>query len=322
MDMLQKHGFYVGLLAVLGVYIVAYLVLIAPMQKTITRETNNLKSLVGKMQGYADKPSLPNEAVVRYHEEQKQRINETLQKVLDFYSKRDQAIEKWFPEIDEKLPKGSVKVPELDFFQAVYAKHRQELLNKYADNKCPLRIAKRSGFAAFELSQQERAQEIQDILQLMLPNKIVTESDMKKLQKQFTLMQGLLEILEAGKLKNLTIFRFSKSREAEEISFVIHNVEVTGAMEYSDIPTLTQEILNNKKEFMVEIASLNIQRDRQYRPKETKIYLKLGESEAEGLERWKKENAGKEDTPLVFVHFICRILDYEEKKPVTEENAG
>lgn len=317
--MLQKNGFYVGLLAVLGVYIMGYLIFIAPMQKAITRETRNLQGVVGKMQEYNSKPSLPNEAVVRYHEQQKQLLSETLQKVVEFYSKRDQAIEKWFSDIEEKVQKG--KVPELDFFQAVYSRQRQELLNKYADAKAALRIAKRSGFA-LDLTPQERAQEIQDILQLVPPNKIVTESDMKRLQKQFCLMQGILETFETGKLKQLSNFRFLKSKELDEASFVVHTLEFTGAMDYSDIPALTQELLNNKRDFMIELSAINIQRDRQYRPQEHTIELKLGESEQEGLERWKKENAGKENLPLVYVHFICRILDYEEKKPVTEENAG
>jgi hypothetical protein len=321
MDILQKHSFYVGLGAVLGVYFLIYVILIAPMSKTITRESGKLSGMLNKMKEYSGKPSLPNEEVVNYHEQQKSLLNENLQKVLSFYSKRDEGLEKWFPEIAGKLQKNSTTVPELDFFQAVYQSERQALINKYADPKCPFVIAKRVDIV--DPSPQGRMQEVQDILPLKTPSKIVTESDMKTAQKEFWLLQGILEILEQSKLKVLTNLRFVREYEAPGVTgatFIVHAVEFSGAIDYPDVSFFVHELLNNKKNFMVELGGVSIQRDRQHRPKVTKIVLLLGESEKDGLERWKQQNQGKQTFPPVFINMGLRILDYQQ--PEKTESGG
>lgn len=319
MDILQKNVFYLGLAALLGVYLVVYFVLIAPMQGTIKKETAKLNKSLSQTGEYLSKKNLANDEVVKYHEERKNLLNESLQKVMAFHAERDKELEKWFPDIEDKLQKAQSKVPELDFFQAVYSRERQELINKYSDPKYPLRIQKRSDFTSIDLNTQERAQEVQDVLPLVIPTKIVTESDMKRVQKQFWLLQGMLGILEQGKMKAMNNYKFQKPREErlgegnEEVSFTIHTVEISGTIEYAVVPALVNELLNNKKKLMVQIGRISIQRDKTYRAPTHTIEVMQGETEKDAMERWRQKQ-GKEEIPTVNITIVCGILDYDEKK--------
>lgn len=311
MEILEKYKFYLILGGVLVGYLLIYMVFVTPISKNITKDLIKLESKKTAVKVFCDKyrqeKRLPTQELVQFHEEHKRKLNETLQSVLAFFSKRDKDIEKWFPEIEKAA--NNTSGPELSVFLEIYDQRRQELINKFVKQDAPFIIGRVLDDDSFE-DTRKKFFAIQDILRLPAPRDIVTETEMKLVQKQYWILVAFLEILERGKLKVLSTYKFTRG-EDKSSQFNVHTLELVGKIDYEDVPFLLQEIFNNPK-LMLEVTAVNVQRDKEYRPPTYVLPIPPGKDEKQVLEEWKKSNKGKDSFPPIFIKLGCRLLDYRE----------
>lgn len=314
---IQKNGFYLALGGVLVVYIISYLLFISPEQQKIKKQSNTLSSKNKQIQEYLNKQSnLPNDKIIEYHKQQRTLLEKNLAESLEFFKEKDKELEKWFDVINETLEKTGNKLPELDYFQVVYAREKNNLINHYLSKTEGLKIskAKKDDFASdLELDPKNKGKEIEAILPFVSPREIVTNSHMKRVQKQFWLIQNFLKFLELGKMKSLTKYKFvNQWQDSVDENFVARTIEVSGNIEYGDIPFLVEAVLNNK-DFLTEITYLGVKRDTAYKPGAILVDVKWGQTEEQALKEYTDKNPDKGNLPLVEVTLRCDVLDYQGK---------
>jgi len=313
---IQKHGFYIALGGVIAIYIIAYLVFVHPASEKIQKQSRNLTAKNNQIQEYLGKKSnLPNDKIIEYHKQQRSLLEKNLTEVLSFFKEKDKELEKWFDVINEDLEKKGNKLPELDYFQVVYAREKNNLINFYLGKTEGLKIgkAKKDDFVSEDFDPKSKVKEIETILPFVSPREIVTNSNMKKVQKQFWLIQKFLEFAELGKMKVLSKYRFvNQWQDSVEEDFITRTVEIVGNIEYGDIPLLIQAILDNKA-FLIDVSYLSVKRDIGYKPESIVVDVKWGQTEDQALKEYATKNPDKGNLPLVEVTLRCDILDYQSK---------
>lgn len=313
---IHKHGFYLALGGIVLVYIFVYLAFINPAGKAIEKQSRILNGKKNQVQEYLNKKEgLPKEKVIQYHKQQKEKLEASLQEALNFFKEKDQAIEKWFDDIQKSLDKSGSKIPELDYFHAVYAREKARLVQSYATKTQGLKIIKNKkdelgGDLDLDLKNKEK--EVESILPLSTNREIVSNAQIKKAQKQFWLIQNFLDILEKGKLKTLTKYQFTNAgQEAGDELFVTRSIEIVGQMNYEDISLLLQTILNNPDFLVTGITYLSIKRDTTYKPEPILIDVKWGQTEEVANEEYMKKKPEK--LPFVEITLRWDVLDYQNK---------
>lgn len=370
MEAIEKNKFYVALgAAVLVCFFICYFSR-SSQQKNLARAQAGLKNIKTTAKKLAE-GKLPNMKIVEYHEKRKAELTQKEKEVIDFLSKSDAEIEKWFESIGysyifnlsskyqadleksqisedlkqefvrhqiafpaepekieiKKNPKGwsiteketqkvyviqkdddtvqnEFKVyqktsnPALQRFRAVYTTEKRNLIGKYLDRKGGLKIGE---------GEEIDPRLIEKILDLP-PDRDIDEGKMKNIQKLFWLKSGILELIEEGKLLNLTKYNFSEP--VKRGIFQHYSVDMEGTIEYAKASLLLQKLLTSKK-FMIEVKSIEIRR-KDWEPKESeKIKVPWDKSENEALEEWKKTNESKFTLPPVVVVINFHIFDYE-----------
>lgn len=313
---IQKHGFYVALGGVIAIYIIAYLLFVRPDSIKIYKQSRILKGKNGQIQQYLGRQSnLPNDKIIEYHKEQRSLLEKNLTEALNFFKEKDKELEKWFKLINEDLEKKGNKLPELDYFQVVYAREKNDLINDYLSKTEGLKIGKpkKDDFTSEDFDPKSKVKEIENVLPFVSPREIVTNSNMKKVQKQFWLIQRFLEFCELGKMKILSKYKFLEQwQDSIEEDFITRKIEITGNMEYGDIPFLIQAILDNKF-FLIDITYLGIKRDIDYKPESIVVDVKWGQTEEQAKKEYTTKNPDKGTLPLVEVTLRCDVLDYQSK---------
>ncbi len=314
---IQKNGFYLALGGILVVYIIAYLAVVSPEKEKIKKQSNTLSGKNRQIQEYLGKQNnIPNDKIIEYYKQQRTLLEKNLADALEFFKEKDKELEKWFDVIHESLEKSGNKLPELDYFQVVYARERNNLINSYLNKTEGLKISKskKDDFATdAEFDPKNKGKEIEAILPFVSPREIVTNSHMRRVQKQFWLIQNFLKFAELGKMKTLNKYKFvNQWQDGIEENFVTRTVEIGGNIEYGDIPFLVQSILNNK-DFLTEITYLSVKRDTSYKPGAILVDVKWGQTEEQALKEYNDKNPDKGNLPLVEVTLRCDVLDYQGK---------
>lgn len=313
---IQKHGFYIGLGAVLLLYLGAYFIAVTPYNKKIKRSTRKLRKTRSSIKKYLkQKDSLPNDRVIGAHQKRKDELIRARKKALKFFEDKDKNIERWFDSIKKEL-NGPDDVPKLDFFQVVYDKETQRVIEKYADRTSDelMKIGARDdSFEAIVQTPKEKQNIVRGILPFVSSQDILTESKMREVQKQFWVIEGFLDVLEKGKLKNLKAFKFTSRWGNEQTKkFNKYAIEIVGDIEYQNIALLVNNILTNPH-FMTDIEKINVSRDNTYKPKQITVPVKWGQTEKEALKQFMKDNKSKAKLPLVKISTKFYIYDYNPK---------
>ncbi|HON43792.1 MAG TPA: hypothetical protein P5543_08165 [Planctomycetota bacterium] len=244
----QKHGFYFILLGILLGYILIYFLVVGGTKNQLNSDTKKLNSISSNIRGYKNRINdLPSQKMIQAHENHKKELTSTLNEVLDIYQQQDVPMERWFPEI--RISSTS-QFPQVDEFAALYDRERSALIEKYIDKKQGLKlIAKKSSGISFgdeiDIDVKERITEIEGILNLTSKKEIVIPDSTKNVQKKFFIVQEVLDLLEKGKLQSLSSFRFINDwNEKIDELFFKRTIEITGKIDYKNIPLLVQTILN------------------------------------------------------------------------------
>lgn len=293
------------------------------MEKQIRIARGRLSSTTTEVSKYARaaiSKELPNAELVTYHRRRKDGLSKELSNIHAFLAQKDKHIEKWFPKAEEEIANSNRKVPDLEFFQAVYEQEKQVLINNYKGREVTqFRISKTwDPRNIIDDNPESKVQEIENILPLRDPTSIVTEEQCRQIQKQFWLMKGMLDILEAGKMQTLSKFRFLRTNQRRKNVFTVHPIEIEGTIDYEHIPGLIQKILNSEY-FMTQVTDIIVKKDRDYIPENIVINVPWNENSTE-LEREQKakseyfeKNKGISTSPPVFLSLGCEVLDYENK---------
>ena len=321
---IQKYKFYIGLGIALLVYVGIYAVMVRPYAKKIRVRSSSLKNKSNDIGKYLKmKQSLANDRMIEYHNKQKQLLQQNIEKAYAFFKEKDQFIERWFPKIEADLKNSGRKLPELYVFQPAYDKQKQQLIEKYsAGGSGKLKITRKTwsgekkddfipgpgGFGA-----PSETNEVEEILPLASAKEIVTNPQMKKVQKQYWLIEKFLEIFEEGKMKTLSGYKFSNDswqESPEKHAFVKRTIAITGTVDYENVSLLLQQVLSNKY-FITEITAVNIDRIEKYKPIPIEVFVPWGKTKEQALEEFKKKNPSQGSLPAVKISFTCNVLDYE-----------
>ena len=321
---IQKYKFYVGLGIALLIYVGIYTVMVRPYSKKIRIKFNSLRNKKNDINNYLNmKASLANDQMIEYHNQQKELLQGNIKKSYAFFNERDLFIERWFPKIEDDLKNSGRKLPELYVFQPAYNKQKQKLIEKYsAGGSGKMKITRKAwssekkedfipGPGGFGV--QSETNEVEEILPLASAKDVVTNPQMKKVQKQFWLIEKFLEILEEGKMRTLSSYKFSNDswqETPEKNTFIKRSLSLTGTVDYENIPLLLQQILSNKY-FMTEITAVNVDRIGNYKPIPIEVFVPWGKNKEQALQEFKKKNPTQGRLPAVTIALQCDVLDYE-----------
>jgi hypothetical protein len=320
---LQKYQYYLGLGGVLVLYLLLYFFFVRPYGADVKKNLGGLTAQKKTIDEYNKrKDKLPNDRVIKYHQEQKEKLDKTIQDAYDFYKKKDEEyLERWFKKIEEDLSKTGKKLPELYVFQPAYENEKKRLVKEYSDKKEGLRVEKetKKGKTGDEFPETTKSKisEIEEILPFVTAKEdIVTNPQMKTVQKQFWVIEYFLKILEKGKMRTLARYKFLNDWQEgpEKKLFDRRSIELYGQVNYEDIPGLIREILHNPY-LMTQITKMSVERDRVYKPETIPITIpwgpeKVEEREKKATEEYFKKNPEKGRLPGVWITIQCDILDY------------
>lgn len=310
----RKYGFYLGLGGVVVLYIILYILLIPAKRKYIAPLNNLIDQQTAINKFLSPKNPLPNDELIKYHQKIQADLENYLNNVNTELIKRDIYLEQWFDDLQQNMKLQATTEPKIEEFQTVYSVKRTNLVNTYANKTEGLLLGQTAGSTVDDPKNRRMKIQSEILPPEMFQNPLSNPDLIKRAQKQFWIVEKILQVAEKGKLKRLHSYRFLGNWEDSNTKdfFIRRKIELIGQIEYGDIPIFIQEILNNPY-FFTEISKISMRRDNNYRPEVVRLDVRYDQSEAKVLEEYLRKNPTKGRLPLVEVRVHVDILDYQEK---------
>lgn len=324
MEHLQKHKFYVALGGVLLLYLLLYYFLVSPVEgelKVYTRKLQSAKGFITKQQ-QSHQTGFPSKETIAFYQSQKKVLEANLSAIHKYFESKDAILEKWFEGLT--IYEGT-QMPVLTEFHSHYRDRSRLLFEEcnrldYGEGS-KVRVIDDSGKPVEEILPLEKSL-----------SRISTLQAMRTKQKEFWIIQGILELAALGRLKELSFFapikynyipRREDSKDGKYDPFLYHQAEFKGKIEYSDVPFLIESLLKGRisgknpeqpEEFMIELLKIDVDRKEVKEIETMAVPIEHDEEDVPGaLRRWKEEHREELEKNLypVTVTVRCKILDYE-----------
>jgi hypothetical protein len=125
MEQLKQNGFWVGLVAVLAIIVIAFVVFVLGGMSQLAAADKDLQGLKVKIKGILkDEEAIPSEKQVQTCEQRSKDLAKELADCKAWYKQYDDALEAWFPEVPNNPQPGD--------FKAVYDTKRKGIEEQLA----------------------------------------------------------------------------------------------------------------------------------------------------------------------------------------------